>query len=360
MIQIKYHIRRIGTSAKLRKKRGAGVTISGAGAMLADEETEERAGNVSAEMRDSRGEEVLDVAVIGAGPAGMTAALYAARSGLRVAMFERISPGGQMAQTEHLENYPGYAQSTSGFELAMAMQQQALAFGARLISEEVVSVDFRTNPKRIETAFGDYRARSVIVATGTRPARLGLPLEAELQGKGLSYCATCDGNFFRGCDVVVVGGGNTAAADVLYLSRVCHKVYLVHRRDALRATAIYHKRLEGIDNVEFIWNSEVKRFIAEDGMLAGVHLENNRTGEVRDVGCQAVFVAVGTEPNTGFLRGALELDAAGYVVADEMGRTAVPGVYAAGDVRAKELRQVVTAVSDGANCASAAAEFLAE
>lgn len=334
--------------------------MAGLAGLASPNDSNASADGSSAGMKDSRGDEALDVAVIGAGPAGMTAALYAARSGLRVAMFERIFPGGQMAQTEHLENYPGYAQSTSGYELALVMQKQADVFGARLISEEVVSVDFRPGLKRIETAFGDYRARSVIIATGARPARLGLPLEAELQGRGVSYCATCDGNFFRGCDVVVVGGGNTAAADVLYLSRICHKVYLVHRRDTLRATAIYHKRLEGVDNVEFLWNNEVKRLIAEDGTLAGVHLEDNRTGDVRDLECQALFVAVGTEPNTDFLHGALELDGAGYVVADEMGRTAVPGVYAAGDVRAKELRQVVTAVSDGANCASAAAEFLAE
>ena len=311
-------------------------------------------------LQDSRGDGVLDVAVIGAGPAGMTAALYAARAGLSVAMFERIMPGGQLAQTEHLENYPGYAQSTSGFELAMAMQGQAAAFGARLVSEEVLSVDFSTRLKEIETAFGGYRARSVIVATGARPARLGLPLEGELQGRGVSYCATCDGNFFRGCDVVVVGGGNTAVADALYLSRICHKVYVVHRRDKLRATAIYHKRLEGIENIDFVWNSEVKRLIAEDGMLGGVRVANNATGEEHDIECQALFVAIGTTPNTEFLQGALQLDATGYVVADEMGRTATPGVYAAGDVRTKELRQVVTAVSDGANCAEAAAEFLAE
>ncbi len=311
-------------------------------------------------LQDNRGEGLLDLAIIGAGPAGMTAALYASRAGLSVAMFERIMPGGQLAQTEHLENYPGYAQSTSGFELAMSMQAQATAFGAKLVNEEVLSVDFNAPVKVLKTAFGVYHARSVIVASGARPTRLGLPLEDELQGRGLSYCATCDGNFFRGVDVVVVGGGNTAAADALYLSRICNKVYVVHRRDKLRATAIYHQRLAGIDNIEFIWNTEVKAFIAEDGMMAGVRLANNVTGEETDLACQAVFVAIGTTPNTECLRGALQLDAAGYVLADEMGRTATPGVYAAGDVRAKELRQVVTAVSDGANCAEAAAEFLAE
>lgn len=311
-------------------------------------------------MKDSRGEGLLDVAIIGAGPAGMTAALYASRAGLSVAMFERIMPGGQLAQTEHLENYPGYAQSTSGFELAMAMHSQAVAFGARLISEEILSVDFSGPVKRLETAFGSYGARSVIIATGARPTRLGLELEEELRGRGVSYCATCDGNFFRGVDVVVVGGGNTAAADVLYLSRICNKVYLVHRRDKLRATAIYHKRLEGLSNVEFVWDSEVQRLLAEDGILAGVRVRSKLTGEERDIEAQALFVAIGTTPNTEFLQGALELDSGGYVVADERCRTAIPGVYVAGDVRTKHLRQVVTAVSDGAVCAEEIVEFLAE
>lgn len=304
--------------------------------------------------------QLLDLAIIGAGPAGMTAALYASRAGLSVAMFERIMPGGQLAQTEHLENYPGYAQSTSGFELALSMHSQAVSFGAQLISEEVLSVDFSEPVKKIVTASSSYSAKSVIIASGARPTRLGLPHEDELQGRGLSYCATCDGNFFRGMDVVVVGGGNTAAADALYLSRICNKVYVVHRRDKLRATAIYHKRLEGIENIEFVWNSEVEEFLPENGMMAGVRLVNNVTGEHSEIACQAVFVAIGTTPNTECLRGALELDPAGYVIADEVGRTAIPGVFVAGDVRAKDLRQVVTAVSDGANCAEAAAEYLAE
>lgn len=303
--------------------------------------------------------EVFDLVIIGAGPAGLTAALYAARAGLSVVMFERIMPGGQLAQTEHLENYPGYAQSTSGFELAMAMHAQAETFGARLISEEVVSVDFCGDVKVIVGTSGEYRARSVILATGARPSRLGLDHEEELQGRGVSYCATCDGNFFRGADVVVVGGGNTAAADALYLSRICNKVYIVHRRDKLRATAIYHERLAGIDNIEFVWSSEVTRLEQDNGLLAGVEVKSVETGELRNIDAQAMFVAIGTTPNTEFLKGALELDSRGYIVADEHGRTAVPGVYVAGDVRVKTLRQVVTAVSDGAVCAEEVATYLA-
>lgn len=313
------------------------------------------------DMQDDRGSGgVIDLAIIGAGPAGMTAALYAARAGLDCAVFERLSFGGQLAQTEHLENYPGYTSSQSGFELALSMHEQAASFGARFIGEEVTGVDFAADPRRIETPFGAYAARAVIVATGARPAKLGLPMEDELAGRGVSYCATCDGNFFRGREVVVVGGGNTAVADAIYLSRICSKVYLVHRRDKLRATAIYHKRLEEIENVEMVWNSEVVRLIAEDGRVAGVRLRDNVERTERDLACSAVFVAVGTRPNTEFLSGALQLDETGYIRADELGTTATPGVYAAGDVRTKALRQVVTAVSDGANTAERAAEYLAE
>lgn len=301
---------------------------------------------------------MVDLAIIGAGPAGMTAALYGSRAGLSVLMFERIMPGGQLAQTEHLENYPGYAQSTSGFELAMAMHAQAETFGAKLVSEEVLGVDLSGEIKIVTTSSGSYQARSLIIATGARPRHLGLSGEDELQGRGLSYCATCDGNFFRGVDVAVVGGGNTAAADALYLSRICNKVYLIHRRDKLRATAIYHQRLHGIDNIEFIWDSEVQDLLSENGMLVGLRVFNKLDGSSRVLDVEALFVAVGTTPNTEFLNGALELDAQGYIVADESGKTATAGVFAAGDVRSKSLRQVVTAVSDGAVCAEEAASYL--
>ena len=300
---------------------------------------------------------VIDV--IGAGPAGLTAGLYAARAGLEAVLFERIAPGGQLAQTEHMENYPGFPDGSNGFELAFAMKQHADRFGVNHVGEEVSSVDFTQNPKVLRTAFGEYRAKSVIIATGARPRKLGLDLEEELQGRGVSYCATCDGSFFRGKSVMVVGGGNTAAADAIYLSRICEKVYLVHRRDKLRATAIYHKRLEDLPNVEFVWNAVPRKLVADEGALAGVRIEMLETGEERDIAVNGLFVAVGTEPNTEFLDDALTLDETGYIVADETGTTEVPGVYAAGDVRTKALRQVVTAVADGALCAEEAAEYLA-
>ncbi len=312
------------------------------------------------ELQDGRGDnDVLDVAIIGAGPAGLTAGLYAARSGLSCAMFERLTPGGQLATTEHLENYPGFTQSTSGFELTMIMHEQATAFGARTIGEEVMAVDLAAVPKRITTAFGAYEAKAVIVATGSRPAKLELPMEPELEGRGVSYCATCDGNFYRGKDVVVVGGGDTAAADAIYLARICRKVYLVHRRDALRATAIYHQRLQELENLEFVWDSEVVNYLAEDGKVGGVRVRGVKDGAERDIAASGVFIAIGMRPNTEFLEGQLPLDEVGYVMADERGATEVAGVFAAGDVRTKVLRQAVTAVSDGAVCADEIAEFLA-
>lgn len=302
---------------------------------------------------------VLDIAVIGAGPAGLTAGLYAARAGMDVAVFERAAPGGQLAQTDQLENYPGFPEGTEGFALAFSMKQQADRFGVRSVGEEVTAVDLSSDPKVLTTPFGAHEARAVIVATGARPRKLGIPEEEALAGRGVSYCATCDGNFFRGKTVAVVGGGNTAAADALYLARICEKVYLVHRRDRLRATAVYHQRLADLPNVEFVWNSTVTALSAnEAGALAAATVRDKVTGQERELAIAGLFVAVGTLPNTEFLQGTLATDEAGYIVTDENGATSVDGVWAAGDVRKKALRQVVTAVSDGAVCAEQAAEHL--
>lgn len=301
-----------------------------------------------------------DLAVIGAGPAGLTAALYGTRGGLDVAVLERISAGGQLAQTEHIENYPGFPEGTGGFDLAWSMQQQAVNFGAHMLSEDVVSVDFSGDIKRLTCASGSViEASGVIVATGARPRKLGLAREDELRGRGVSYCATCDGNFFRGRSVAIVGGGDTAAADAIYLARICEKVYLVHRRDKLRATQVYHDRLAALPNVELVWNSTPEELLEEDGAVCGLRVKDKNTEDTRDLAVSGVFVAVGTVPNTEFLEGALPLAEGGYIVADESGRTVVPGVFAAGDVRTKALRQVATAVSDGAQAAENAAEFLA-
>ena len=304
----------------------------------------------------------VDVAIIGAGPAGLTAALYAARAGLTCALFERMVAGGQLGQTEHVENYPGFAEGVNGFELAFAMKQQAERFGARFVGEEVTGVDFSKPMKVLATAFGSYQAKTVIVATGARARKLGVPMEDKLTGRGVSYCATCDGNFFRGKTVAVVGGGNTAVADAVYLSRICEKVLLIHRRDTLRATKVYHDRLRELPNVEFYWNSQVRGLVAEDGKLAGLRIEqadDDGVSRMLTVSAAGLFVAVGTQPNSEFLRGSLDMDEKGYVVAGETGATSVPGVFVAGDVREKSLRQVVTATSDGAVCAEQASDYLA-
>ena len=300
---------------------------------------------------------LYDVIVIGGGPGGYTAALYAARANLSVAILEKLSPGGQMGTTDVIDNYPGFPQGVNGFELAMQMKEGAERFGAQTQLAEVTQVELAGQVKTVHTSGGDYQARTVVLATGAHPRELGLPGERELRGRGVSYCATCDGMFYRGKTVVVVGGGNTAVSDVLYLSRLCEKVYLVHRRDTLRASKVYLDPLQKAENVEFVWDSEVKQLL-RDQAVTGVRVRNKKTGEERDIPCAGVFVAVGYLPNTQLYRGQVELDEAGYVLADETTRTNLPGVFAVGDLRKKPLRQVVTAASDGAVAAHFIEEYL--
>ena len=300
---------------------------------------------------------LYDVIVIGGGPGGYTAALYAARANLSVAILEKLSPGGQMGTTDVIDNYPGFPQGVNGFELAMQMKEGAERFGAQTQLAEVTQVELAGQVKTIHTSGGDYQARTVVLATGAHPRELGLPGERELRGRGVSYCATCDGMFYRGKTVVVVGGGNTAVSDVLYLSRLCEKVYLVHRRDTLRASKVYLDPLQKAANVEFVWDSEVKQLL-RDQAVTGVRVRNKKTGEERDIPCDGVFVAVGYLPNTELYRGQVELDEAGYVLADETTQTNLPGVFAVGDLRKKPLRQVVTAASDGAVAAHFIEEYL--
>lgn len=315
-------------------------------------------------MIDERTE--LDVAVVGSGPAGMTAALYAARAGLSVAVFERMGPGGQMTQTERLDNYPGFAEGVDAFELSFAMAAQAERFGAKRISDDVISFDVNGVKKLLTCASGaQYSARAVIAATGAEPRELGVPGEDALRGRGVSYCATCDGGFFRGKVAVVVGGGNTAVGDALYLSRICEKVYVVHRRDSFRADALYLNALSELPNVELVLNSTVEAIRSTtDGEVPMPHVESilvrdRNTGDERVVNTDAVFIAAGTTPRSNVLKAAgVALNEAGYAIAGESGATNVPGVFVAGDVREKPLRQVITAASDGANAATAAFEYL--
>ena len=301
---------------------------------------------------------VYDMIIIGGGPAGYTAALYAARAGFDTLVLERLSAGGQMALTHQIDNYPGFEEGVDGFTLADKMKKQAERFGAKSKTAEVVHLDLAAEPKQIETTSGTFLGRTVVLATGANPRELGVEKETELVGRGVAYCAACDGMFYRGKTVVVVGGGNTAAADALLLSRIAEKVILVHRRDTLRATKIYHEPLMQAQNVEFRWNSTVKELLHEEKII-GVRLSDVNTGEESTIACDGVFVSVGRRPATEFLGGQVNLDGNGYVVAGEDTKTNIPGVYAVGDMRTKELRQIVTAVADGAVAVHEAEKYLA-
>lgn len=302
-------------------------------------------------------EKIYDMIVIGGGPAGYTAALYAARAGLDVLVLERMSAGGQMGLTDVIDNYPGFDEGIDGLTLGARMQAGAQRFGAVTKFSEVKSVTLGGEIKEIVTKRATFSARTVVIATGANPRTLGIAGEEALVGRGLHYCAHCDGRFYQGKTVAVIGGGNSAVSDALYLSRLAERVILVHRRDTLRATKIYHEPLMKAENVTFLWDSAVTDFITDE-RVKGLRVRNLKNGEETDVACDGVFVSIGREPATA-LFGELETDAHGYLVADETTKTAIPGVYAVGDVRTKTLRQVVTAVGDGAVAAHFAEEYLA-
>ena len=299
---------------------------------------------------------VYDMLILGGGPGGYTAALYAARAGLRTAVIEKLSAGGQLALTEIIENYPGFETGIEGWELSESMQKQAERFGAETIGAEVFSADLTAQPKRVETSDGAYYGRTVVIATGAGPRKLGLSGEEKLTGRGVHYCAACDGWFYRGKTVVVVGGGNTAAADALLLSRVANKVYLVHRRDSLRATKVYHEPLLKAENLELHLNSQVTQLL-ENGKLTGVRVKDLATGKEEEIPADGVFISIGRQPVTELFAEQLALTD-GYIPAGESTETAIPGVYAVGDVRTKAVRQVVTAVADGAVAVHMAEEYL--
>ena len=301
---------------------------------------------------------IYDMLIIGGGPAGYTAALYGARAGLSVLVIEKLSAGGQIALSPMVENYPGFDEGIDGYTLGEKMLASAERFGAETLMAEVTSVSLAGKIKTVETTEGTLLGRTVVFATGADAKSLGLPKEKELLGRGISHCAACDGMFYKGKTVAIVGGGNTAAADALQLSRVCKKVILIHRRDTLRATKIYHQPLMEAENVEFRWNSAVTELLS-DGRLTGLRVQNLQTGEESVLECDGLFVSIGRSPNTALVQGQLELDNAGYIVADESTRTSLPGVFAAGDVRTKELRQVITAAADGASAAHYAEAYLA-
>ena len=303
-------------------------------------------------------EHIYDMIVVGGGPGGYTAALYAARAGLDTVILEKLSAGGQMALTEQIDNYPGFEDGIDGFSLGEKMKRGTERFGVETKLAEVLSLDLSGTVKKAETSEGPLLARTIVLATGAGPRELGVESEQELIGKGVNYCAACDGMFYKNKTVVIAGGGNTAAADALILSRICKKVIVVHRRDTLRATKIYHEPLMKAENVEFRWDSEIIELLHDEKVI-GIRLRNVKTGEETTLACDGVFVSIGRKPSSELVKDQVEVDPAGYIIADESTRTNIPGVFAVGDVRTKALRQVVTAVADGATAVHYAEEYLA-
>ena len=301
---------------------------------------------------------IYDILIIGGGPAGYTAALYGARSGFSTAVLEKLSPGGQMATTSDVENYPGFPGVVDGFELGERMQEGAEKAGAETVYAEVTKLDLSANPKVAETSEGTFLGRTVILATGAHPRKLGIPQEDGLVNRGVAYCDTCDGSFYKDKVVAVNGGGNTAVGDALYLAKLASKVYLIHRRDILRATPVYLQRLKDA-GVEIIWNSVVAGLQA-DKKLTGLELKNVKTGETSVLPVDGLFVAIGQLPENDLVKGQVETDRNGYIVAGEDTKTSVPGVFAVGDVRTKAVRQIITAAADGAVAVHFAEEYLNE
>lgn len=302
---------------------------------------------------------IYDTIIIGGGPAGYTAALYAARAGLRTLVLEKMGAGGQMIQTAQIDNYPGFEDGVDGFTLGLKMRQCAEHFGAQSHIAQVLQAHLREEIKFIETANDAYHARTVIIATGAEHRRLGLKSEEHFAGRGVAYCAACDGMLYRGKTAAIIGGGNSAATDALLLARICKKVILVHRRDCLRADKVYREPLMQAENVEFYWNSVAAELLGDE-RVQSLRLKNVHTGEETTLAVDGVFISIGRIPASALFKDQLMLDANGYIIADEICCTSLSGVFAAGDVRTKAVRQIVTATADGAAAVHAAERYLAE
>jgi len=299
---------------------------------------------------------MIDIAIIGGGPSGLTAGIYGGRAGLNTVLFEKTFSGGQMAFTNEIENYPGI-EKIAGSELGILMENQAKKFDVDIKNEEIKSITKKDNIFELETGSGVYEAKTVILSMGASPRTLGIESETRLRGMGVSYCATCDGSFYKGMDVAVVGGGNTAFEDAIYLSRICNKVYLIHRRDEFRADDILQKEAKGVANIEIIVNSVVDDIVGKFEVDA-IKVKNVKNDEVKDIPVSGVFVAVGTIPNSGLVKDVVELDDYGYIMTDKNMKTSVDGIYAIGDVRDTVLRQVVTACADGAVATMSAQQYI--
>lgn len=302
---------------------------------------------------------MYDLIIIGAGPAGLTAAIYAKRAMLSALLIEKnYMGGGQIINTYEVDNYPALP-GINGFDLGMKMSEHADKFEIEKVSSDVVSIDVASDVKKVVTDEEVYEGKAIIIATGNSPAKLGIKGEEELIGMGVSYCATCDGAFFKGKTTCVVGGGDVAVEDAIFLARGCEKVYIIHRRDEFRAAAVLQDELKKTSNIEIIYDSVVTEIKGSD-MVDSVSVKNVKTGENRDLSVDGIFIAVGNNPNGSFIPREIETNEKGYIIAGEDGKTNVPGVFAAGDIRDKKLRQVVTAVADGANCVYSVQEYLLE
>ena len=300
-----------------------------------------------------------DVIIVGGGPAGMTAGLYASRARLRTLLIENGLFGGQMTTTELIENYPGFPQGVSGEELSRLMEEQAKRFGMEAISEEVTEVSLEKDLKRVKTYEGEFFCRALIICTGTEYRKLGVPGEEKFKGRGISYCATCDGAFFRDSRIIVVGGGDSALTEALFLTKFVSELTIIHRRDALRATKIYQERTLNHPKIKFLWNSVVQE-IKGDSVVRSVVVKNVKSGEVKEVQTEGAFLFIGLTPRTQFLKELVQMDESGYIVTNENCETSIKGIFTAGDCRKKLLRQISTSVGDGATAAFAAEKYLEE
>jgi thioredoxin reductase (NADPH) len=302
---------------------------------------------------------IYEVVIIGGGPAGLTAGLYTSRSRLNTLLIEIGLLGGQMTTTEVIENYPGFPQGINGDELSRLMEEQAKRFGLEVISQEVVEIQLEGERKLVKTDGSTYLCEALIICTGNEYRKLGIPGEKEFAGKGVSYCATCDGTFFQDSQIVVVGGGDSALTEALYLTKFAKELTIIHRRDALRGTKIYQERVFANPKIKLLWNSVIQE-IKGDSTVRSILVKNVKTGEITELKTEGVFLFVGLSPRTQFLKGLVNFDEAGYIITDENCETSVKGIFAAGDCRKKLLRQVATAVGDGAMAAFAAEKYLEE
>jgi thioredoxin reductase (NADPH) len=298
-----------------------------------------------------------DLIIIGGGPAGLTAGLYNARARLDVLLLERLAPGGQVLTTDWVENYPGFPDGISGFELMDKMKTQAERFGLKILSEEVAKLELSEKRKVVATTQGPKEAKAIILASGATWKKLGIEGEDQLMGRGVSFCATCDGPFYRDQDVAVIGGGDTAVEEAIFLTRFVSKVYLVHRRDQLRATKLLQERAMAQEKIEFVWDTVPVQILGKDG-VEGIELKNVKSGSVSRRDIKGVFVFIGTIPNTELVKGQVDLDENGFVITDNNMETSVSGVFAAGDVRSKLFRQIATAVGEGAAASFSAEKYI--